>query len=156
MGTKKIKDRVKKEFDKIYKNDILSLFEKYGFKRHTKTSKRIFKELGNQLSIFIIFDYISFGYGYYTFEIVYFDSEIGDVYDDFYLCMAKKSKPKISLENIEELKSSTDLWLNKMKTDFIPFIEKYSTHNAILKDSDNFQFPQSREENCKILLKRKS
>lgn len=145
----------KKEFNKIFNNKIVPFFNNYGFERHTKTSKRMFKELGNELSVFIFFDHITFGAGFYDTSIAYFDNEIGNVYDDNYLAIAKIKKPKIKGGNIEELDLSTDLWLKKIKSDIIPFIEKHSTHSAIL-NSDNFYFSMPREKQCKEILKRKS
>ena len=43
----------KKEFDKVFSEKIVSFFLSEGFERHTKTSKRLFKILGNGLSVFI-------------------------------------------------------------------------------------------------------
>ncbi|WP_298506559.1 hypothetical protein [uncultured Maribacter sp.] len=148
------KDR-KKEFDKIFKEKIVVFFKTQGFERHTKTSKRIFKDLGNGLSVFIFFEYKTFGHGFYDINIVYFDSEIGDVYDDEYLAMAQIKKPTIRGHNSIELNSSTDLWIEEMKMNIIPFIETNSTHKAIL-NSDKFYFSKARENECKELMKRKS
>ncbi|RXG11528.1 hypothetical protein DSM03_11222 [Leeuwenhoekiella aestuarii] len=72
------KDR-EKEFNKIFKDKIDPFFVSEGFRRHTKTSKRLFKNLGNELSVFIILEYKTFGYGFYEITISYFDSELGDV-----------------------------------------------------------------------------
>lgn len=148
------KDR-KREFDKIFKEKIVPFFKTQGFERHTKTSKRLFKELGNGLSVFIFFEYKTFGYGFYDMNIVYFDSEIGDVYNDNYLAMAQIKTPKIRGHNSVELNSSTDLWIQYMNLNVIPFIETHSTHKALL-NSDKFYFSKAREKECKELMKRKS
>ncbi len=148
------KDR-KKEFDKIFKDKILPFFETNGFKRHTKTSKRLFKELGNELSVFIFFDYKNFGDGFYDMTISYFDSEFGDVYDDQYIVMAQISMPTISGLNAEQLNSSTDLWIKDINSNILPFINKHSTHKAIL-NANQFYISKSREKERIDLLERKS
>jgi len=148
------KDR-KKEFDKIFKEKIITFFKTQGFERHTKTSKRLFKDLGNGLSVFIIIEYKTFGHGFYDMTIVYFDNEIGDVYNDNYLSMAQIKTPEIRGYNPIELNSSTDLWIKDINSNIIPFIESHSTHKAIL-NSNQFYYSKAREDKCKEIMKRKS
>ncbi|MEM9718897.1 MAG: hypothetical protein AAGA10_06610 [Bacteroidota bacterium] len=145
----------KREFDKIFKEKMVPLFENHGFARHTKSSKRIFKALGEGLSVFIFFEYKSFGYGFYDMSIVYFDEEIGDVYDDIYLVMAQAKCPVISGKNAEELNRSVEAWKMDMQTDIFPFIEAHTTHKAIL-NATHFYFSKGREEQCRELLMRKA
>lgn len=97
------------------------------FERHTKTSKRLFKGLGNKLAVFIIFDYISFGYGFYD----------------------------ITIEgcNKEELNLSADLWLKEIKSRIVPFIKKHATHKSIL-ESNQFYSSKARENKINELLKK--
>lgn len=148
------KDR-KKEFAKIFKRKIVPFFKTQGFDRHTKTSTRLFKDLGNDLSVFIFFEYKTFGNGFYDMSLVYFDSEIGDVYDDTYLAIAQVKVPTIEGVNSEELNSSTDLWIEDVKSDIIPFIENHSTHKAIL-NSNQFYISKAREHTCKAVMKSKA
>ena len=148
------KDR-EKEFNKIFKDKIAPFFVSEGFKGHTKTSKRLFKNLDNELSVFIILEYKTFGYGFYDITISYFDSEIGDVYDDNYLVMAQIKTPRIEGSNSEELILSTDLWLLEIKSNIIPFITKHSTHKSIL-ESNQFYISKAREHKIIELLKKKS
>jgi len=145
----------KKEFDNIFKNKILPFFVSESFERHTKTSKRLFKDLGNELAVFIIFDYKSFGYGFYDITIVYFDAEIGNIYDDRYLAMAKIKIPTIEGCNKEELNLSADLWLKEIKSRIVPFIKKHATHKSIL-ESNQFYSSKARENKINELLKKKS
>lgn len=148
------KDR-KKEFDKIFKEKIVPFFKTKRFERHTKTSKRLFKDFRNGLSVFIFFEYKTFGDGFYDINIAYFDNEIGDVYNDVYLAMTQIKTPTINAYNLIELKSSADLWIQDINLNIIPFIETHSTHKAILK-SDKFYYPHSKENEYKALLKRKA
>jgi len=148
------KDR-KKEFDKIFKEKIVPFFKTQGFERHTKTSKRLLKDLGNGLSVFIFFEFKTFGHGFYDINIVYFDSEIGDVYDDQYLVMTQIKTPKIRGNNSEEFNTSADIWMQDIKSDTIPFIETHSNHKAIM-NSDQFYYSKAREEKCEKIMKRKS
>lgn len=145
----------KKEFDKIFKEKILPFFETQGFERHTKTSKRLFRDLGNGLLVFVLFEFKKFGAGFYDINIVYFDNEIGDVYDDVYLVMAQIKTPTLKASNSQELSSSTDVWLQDIQLTVIPFIETHSNHSAIL-NSNQFYYSKAREEKCKELMKKKS
>ena len=145
----------KREFDRIFKEKIVPFFKTESFERHTKTSKRLFKNLGNELSVFIFFEYKTIGHGFYDMTIAYFDDEIGDVYNDQYLVMAKIKIPTIDGYNATELNASADLWLNQVKAEIIPFIETHSTHKSILK-SNQFHISKAREKEITELLKRKS
>lgn len=89
------KDR-KTEFEKIFKNKILPFFNAFGFERHTKASKRLFKAYKNGLSVIFLLEYKTFGSGFYDAKIVYFDAEIGDFNDDNYLAMASIKTPHFS------------------------------------------------------------
>ncbi|WP_291966769.1 hypothetical protein [Maribacter sp.] len=145
----------KKEFDKVFSEKIVPFFLSEGFERHTKTSKRLFKILGNGLSVFIFFEYKTFGYGYYDMTITYFDDEIGDVYNDQYLVIAKTKIQPIEGNNAEELNSSVNLWLKHVKSEIIPFIENHTTHKSIL-ESDEFYISKARENEIIQVLKKKS
>ena len=145
----------KKEFDRLFKGKIVPFFATWGFARHTKTSKRVFKELANGLSVFIFFEFKSFGYGFYDINIVYFDTELGDVYNDNYLAIAQIKTPSIKGNNSEEMAASAENWLADMQSNVIPFIENHTTHRAILH-SEHFYFSKGREQVCRELLKRKS
>ena len=145
----------KREFERIFKEKIVPFFKTENFERHTKTSKRLFKNLGNELSVFIFFEYKTFGYGFYDMTIAYFDDEIGSVYNDQYLVMAKIKIPTIEGYNAEELNSSVDLCLKQVKSEMIPFIENHSTHKSIL-ESNQFYISKARENEITELLKKKS
>lgn len=144
----------KKEFDKIFKEKILPLFNNYGFTRHTKTSKRVFKNLENKLAVFIFIEYKKL-FEFYDITIAYFDEAIGTVYDDNYLAMMKGKFPSFSGNNPKELNVSVDKWLLKMELEIFPFIEKHTTHRSIL-ESENFYISKSREEKIVALLRMKS
>jgi hypothetical protein len=145
----------KKEFDKIFKEKIIPFFNTYGFQQHTKTSKRLFKELGNELFVFLYFEFRTFGSGFYNMNIVYYDTELGAVNDDVYLTSAQIKVPHMKGNNAEELNASADVWIEEVQLKIIPFIEQHATHKAIL-NSDQFYFPYGREAQIKALLQRKS
>jgi hypothetical protein len=144
----------KKEFEKIFKSTILPLFTEYGFQRHTKTSKRMFKSLGNDLSVFVFMEYKS-RFGCYDITIAYFDAAYGDVYDDNYLAMVAGRNPSFNGDNVDELSLSISHWIEEMKILVFPFIEKHDTHQSIL-DSTEFYISKARESEIIALLKRKS
>lgn len=144
----------KKEFDKIFKDKIIPYFGLYGFERHTKTSKRIFKNLGNGLSVFIFLEYKN-QFKCYDISIVYFDKEIGDIYDDNYLAMVNGSLPSFSGDNKTELNLSVDDWLTELKSTVFPFIAQHSSYKSIL-DSNQFYISKGRLNEITELLKRKS
>ncbi len=147
----------KKAFDKLFKEKIVPFLNAHVFEQHTKTSKRMFKDFGNQLSVFIFFEFKTFGGGFYDISIAYFDEEIGDVYNDNYLALAKIKKPTLRGENETELNHSAELWKEDMQTRILLFIEKYSTHKAILEAEDSsFYYSPARKEQVIKLLERKS
>lgn len=145
----------KKAFDQLFKEKVLPFFKTYGFARHTKTSKRLFKNFKNGLSVFLFFEYKSFGYGFYDITMSYFDEEMGNVYDDNYLVMGKLKTPTLEVVDANVLNISTDKWLLDIEYVIIPFIEKHTTHKSIL-ESDGFYISKAREVMVFELLKRKS
>lgn len=145
----------KKAFDKIFKKKILPFFIERGFSRHTPGSKRIFKELGNQLSVFIFLEFKRFGHGFYDMSIVYFDAEMGDLYNDMYLAMAKIKTPNFQGNNVDELSSSVDMWLEELERKVLPFINNHSKHASLL-EADSFYISPAREKEVKALIMRKS
>ncbi len=145
----------KKAFDKVFKERIVPFFESRGFARHTKTSKRLFKDFENKLSAFIFFDYKSFGYGFYDITISYFDTDFGAVLDDEYIALAKIKTPSISGNTVEELNLSVSDWLLIIEAEIVPFIEQHSTHKAIL-ESNQFYFPKAREDQFREFLRSKA
>ncbi|WP_179006544.1 hypothetical protein [Winogradskyella forsetii] len=132
----------KKIFDKIFKEKIVPLFNEHGFNLHTKTSKRLFKNLGNKLSVFVFIEYKS-RFESYGISIAYFDEEVGNVYDDNYLALVNGMNLSFSGQNSEELNVSVDDWMIKLKLTVFPFIENHSTHKSIL-ESDQFYISKTR------------
>ena len=57
----------KREFDRIFKEKIVPFFKTENFERHTKTSKRLFKNLGNELSVFKWYNTLIITKGFLTF-----------------------------------------------------------------------------------------
>ncbi|WP_040278771.1 hypothetical protein [Psychroserpens damuponensis] len=147
------KDR-KKVVDTLFKNKIVPLFNQHGFKRHTKTSKRLFKTLEKELSVFVFFEYKS-RFGSYDITIVYFDDDYGNVYDDNYLAMANCKKPSFRGDSSEALNLSIDQWMLDMESVVFPFIEQHATYKSILASND-FYISKAREREIKALMKRKS
>lgn len=145
------KDR-KKEFKKQYKENILPFFESFGFQSHTKTSTRLFKNLDKGLSVWIFFEFKTFGYGFYDITICYFDEEIGDVYNDLYLAMANVKLPKISMKH--EFSDAVHQFLQEAEKMVIPFVDVIKTHSDILNNLNKFN--SIRREKCLEILKRKS
>ena len=132
----------KKIFDKIFKEKIVPLFNEHGFNFHTKTSKRLFKNLGNKLSVFVFIEYKS-RFESYGISIAYFDEEVGNVYDDNYLALVNGMNLSFSGQNSEELNLSVDDWMIKLKLTVFQFIENHSTHKSIL-ESDQFYISKTR------------
>lgn len=155
MDEKWTKEVRKKEFDKLFKTDIVPLFKQYAFFRHTKTSKRLCKSFENQLSVFLFFEYKNFGEGFYDLTISYFDAELGDVYDDMYLAIAAIQTPKISGNSPTELGLSVTKWLEAAEASIIPFILKHASHKAIAA-SDQFYISKGRAKVIEELFQRKS
>ncbi len=145
----------KKEFERLFKNKILPFFEEHGFIRHTKTSKRIFKKFDKGLSVFIFFEYKT-RFEFYDLSISYFDEDLGDVYNDQYLAIAK---PKVTGRGFRgdsalALDLAVDQWLVQLKSSVIPFIEEHSSHKSIL-ESDGFYISKPRATELIKLLKLK-
>ncbi len=55
----------KKAFDQLFKATIIPFFEKEGFVSVSKTSKKLSKSFLNGLSVYIYFEYKTFGSGFY-------------------------------------------------------------------------------------------
>jgi len=144
----------KKEFDIIFKEKIVPLFNLHGFERHTKTSKRLFKNLGDNLTVFVFFEYKNL-FQFYDTTIAYFDEEIGTIYDDNYLAIANEPNLSFSGNHKKEFHISVNKWLTDVKLKIFPFIEKHSTHKSIL-ESDCFYISKGRLNEITELLKRKS
>ena len=85
----------KKAFDQLFKATIIPFFEKEGFVSVSKTSKKLSKSFLNGLSVYIYFEYKTFGSGFYDLTIAYFDDEVGNEIDDEYLVHPKLSTPKL-------------------------------------------------------------
>ena len=83
----------KKAFDQLFKATIIPFFEKEGFVSVSKTSKKLSKSFLNGLSVYIYFEYKTFGSGFYDLTIAYFDDEVGNEIDDEYLVHPKLSTP---------------------------------------------------------------
>ncbi len=141
----------KKRFDKIFKENIMPAFKNQGFKRHSKTSKRLYKEFSNKLSVFVFFEYKS-QFRFYDISAAYFDEEFGDIYDDNYVALAKPLKAEMSGDNEKELMQSLENWLLIMEERIFPFLNNHSSHESLL-ESDSFYIDR---EGAKELLERKS
>jgi hypothetical protein len=133
-----------KAFEQLFKELVIPLGNIHGFERHTKTSKRLFKKLDNGLSIFILFNFISFGYGSYEVSILYFDDDIGNFEDDEYLAWITPNFPyhsnsMIESYNLELLKFETTRWMRIMELYLFPFLNKHKTHKAILSNIENME-----------------
>lgn len=146
----------KKAFDQLFNTSIIPYFEKEGFVRVSKTSKKLCKIFSNGLSVYIYFEYKTFGSGFYDLAIAYFDEKIGSEIDDEYLAHPKLSTPRLKFRTTEDFFSSNSTeWLEEIQQNVIPFIENHSTHKAILM-SDKFYYPSSREKQVKEILLKKS
>lgn len=140
----------KKEYENVFKGKILPFFEAQGFSRHTKTSKRLFKDLGAGLMVFLFLEYKN-RFGCYDITIAYFDAEIGTVYDDEYLAMAEIKRPSFSGDTIEKLNAAVDQWLLELEVAVLPFLEKYTSHQDILEGEDLYR-PKRMEQKLMALL----
>lgn len=146
----------KKAFDKLFKTTLIPFFEKEGFLQVSKTSKRMYKKFPNGLSVYIYFEYKTFGSGFYDIAVSYFDEEVGSEADDEYVAMPKINPPKLKCSIIEDLADDKIThWLENIKHIIFNFIENNSTHKAILA-SDVFDVPMSREKLIKTVLIKKS
>lgn len=133
----KTKER-KKAFQQLFKKEMLPFVEKYGFQRHTKTSYRLVKNLEHGLSIFILFEYKRFGYGFYEVKVLYYDDQLGGFEADDYLAMVGPGFPystglHIKSYNKEILSFYVHRWMRIMELYLFPFIEKNTSHQAMLE-----------------------
>ena len=156
MGSTLTTKERKKAFDKIFKEKIVPFLETNGFQLYSKTTKRFFKLLPHQLSVYIYFEFKTFGSGLYDISIVYYDEELGPADGDVYLSSVSGRKPHIKATTMASLQSSVEDWIQKMQQTVIPFIETHSTHQSILQDAYQFYFSNPRQGECFELLKRKS
>lgn len=145
----------KKEFDKLFKEKVLPFFVSHGFAQVTKTSKRMFKDLGNGLSVYFYLEFNNFGSGFYQINIAYYDIELGDPENDIYLALPKVKSPHLKARDYLELNTGIIIWLEAIQDKLIKFVENHSTHRAIL-ESDEFYYAYGREEAHKELMRRKS
>lgn len=146
----------KKAFDQLFKATIIPFFEKEGFVSVSKTSKKLSKSFLNGLSVYIYFEYKTFGSGFYDLTIAYFDDEVGNEIDDEYLVHPKLSTPKLKYGTTEDLTSNNGAeWLEEIQQKVIPFIKNHATHKAILI-SDKFYYSSSREKQAKEILHKKA
>lgn len=126
----------KKVFDELFNNKILPFVNNFGFTRHTKTSKRIIKNLSNDLNLVIYFDYISFGYGYYATNIVFYENKPDKIQHDEYLVSLKFNLPYhsntvINCQNKQLLEQSIDYWIRIADLYLFQFIQKIITVESI-------------------------
>lgn len=138
----------KEEFDAAFKEKIVPFAEKYGFKRHTKTSKRLFRKFENGLSVAILFEFKTFAYGSYEISIHYSDIDTTTCTDKnlvFYESMFATLKPNfpyhsnlmIDSQNKQMLHYQLAYWMRVMELYVFPFIEQNSTHSGILNRVKN-------------------
>lgn len=127
----------KKEFDKLYKKSILPFLEGAGFKQVTITSKRVFREFQLGLSVYIYFEYINFGSGFYRINIVFYDDDFGSENDDgMYIAAASIRRPEIRGNDVDELSASVEQWKDEMNAKVFSFIDHHSTHHALLNSQE--------------------
>lgn len=146
----------KKAFEALFKARIIPFFKAHGYSRHTPSSKRFLKHFAKGLSLVIIFDYKPFGSGFYDLNFVYFDEEIGEVMDDYYLAAAKIKSPSIETGYASELESSMEKWLIKMENEVMPWLARHSDHGSILADIEQFNIFANRRQEYLDLMERKS
>lgn len=144
----------KKEFEKVFKEKILPLFQQHGFSRHTKTSKRLFKAFEKGLTVFVFLEYKN-RFGCYDITIAYFDEDYGTVYEDNYLAIASRNMPSFSGDNISELNTAVDKWLGQVEVSVLPFVEQRTTHKALAESTD-FYISKARKEQILEFLNKKS
>lgn len=146
----------KKAFDQVFKTTVIPFFQQEGFITVSKTSKKLCKKFANGLSVYIYFEYKTFGSGFYDLAVSYFDEEVGKEIDDEYLAIPKINTPKLTYKTIEDLSTENlSQWLEDVQHTVLQFIESNATHKAILA-SDAFSFPTSREKQIKEVLLKKS
>ncbi len=144
----------KKEFEKVFKEKILPLFQQHGFCRHTKTSKRLFKTFEKGLTVFVFFEYKN-RFGCYDITIAYFDDDYGTVYEDNYLAMASTKMPSFSGDNVSKLNTAVEEWLVQAEASVLPFVEQHTTHKALAESTD-FYISKARETQILEFLNKKS
>ena len=146
----------KKAFDQLFKTTLIPFLEKEGFLQVSKTSKKLYKKFPNGLSVYIYFEYKTFGSGFYDLAISYFDEEVGSEADDEYVAIPKLTTPKLKYRTTDDLTTeNVSQWLEAIKLTVLKFIESNATHKAILA-SDAFYFSISREKQIKEILIKKS
>lgn len=146
----------KKAFDQFFKTIVIPFSEQEGFLTVSKTSKKLYKKFSDGLSVYIYFEYNTFGSGCYDVAVSYFDEEVGSETDDEYIAMPKISTPKLKCSTIEDFKNDNAThWLESIKHKVFNFIKNNATHKAIL-DSATFRIPMSRAKEIKAVLIKKS
>ena len=142
-----------KEFERIFTTIILPFAKEFGFERRTKTAKRLVKEFENGVSVFITFDYYSFGYGSYGVSVLYFDKDSSAYEKDgepFATLQSKfpySSNLMIASHNRNILEHDVNYWIRAMQLYLFPYIDANSNHKSILKNIENRKIiEQKREE----------
>lgn len=155
MGQLDTKTR-KKAFDQFFKTVIIPFCAQEGFLPVSKTSKKLYKKFSDGLSVYIYFEYNTFGSGFYDVAVSYFDEEVGSETDDEYIAMPKMYPPKLKCNTIEDFTNDdATQWLENIKHKVFNFINNNATHKSIL-ESDAFDIPMSREKQIKAILIKKS
>lgn len=113
------------------------------------------KHLANGLSLYLYFEFKTFGSGFYDLSIVYYDEEIGSDEDGVFLAVPVIKKPKLYAKSKNEMLASKNEWLVEMENRVIPYLEAHSTHKQLLSAELRFFTPFKKDE-CIELMKRKS
>ena len=146
----------KKAFDQLFKTTLIPFFEKEGFLTVSKTSKKLCKKFPNGLSVYIYFEYKTFGSGFYDLAVSYFDEEVGSEADDEYVAIPKLTTPKLKYRTTDDLTTeNVSQWLEAISLTVLKFIESNATHKSILS-SDAFYFSISREKQIRAVLEKKT
>ena len=87
----------KKAFEQFFKTVIIPFCAQEGFSHVSKTTKKLYKKFSDGLSVYIYFEYNTFGSGFYDVAVSYFDEEVGSETDDEYIAMPKISTPPTPL-----------------------------------------------------------
>ncbi|NBL64083.1 hypothetical protein GV828_02580 [Flavobacterium sp. NST-5] len=155
MGQLDTKTR-KKAFDQFFKTVIIPFFAQEGFSPVSKTSKKVYKKFSDGLSVYIYFEYNTFGSGFYDVAVSYFDEEVGSETDDEYIAMPKISTPKLKCRTIEDFTNdNANHWLEYIKHQVLDFIHNNASHKSIL-EPNAFDIPMSREKQIRAVLLKKS
>lgn len=116
----------------------------------------MYKKFSDGLSLYIYFEYNTFGSGFYDVVVSYFDEEVGSEIDDEYIAIPKMSTPKLKCGTFEDFTNdNANQWLENIKHKVLNFINNNTTHKSIL-ESDTFDIPMSREKQIKAILIKKS